>query len=180
MKMRRILWLPLALCLLVLLTATGTLANLTVEKTTYNYITVGRVEAALVEAGASRVENLLPGVAAEKSAQVENCGDVPIFVRVRVEKAISPADAGTEHILLNIDSANWAEQGGCYYFRRALEPGQTTPPLFTSVTVDPGMGRAAAGVTVEIALQAQAVQSANNDDPLTALGWPAWNIPQAQ
>ena len=81
-------------------------------------------------------------------------------------------DVSFEHISLDLNTECWIEQGGFYYYFRALQPGEKTEPLFTKVTFAPEMGNEYMNATVEIAVQAQAVQSDNNGyDPLFALGW---------
>lgn len=172
-------------CLAIL--ATGTAAYFVEEGTAYNVITTGALHMELVEETADGqpwpeegVVNVVPGTTADKVVYVKNLGTVPFFVRVAVEKTITPApgveaELSTEHISFNVNRASWiAAEDGYYYYFAPLRAGKQTMPLFTEVVFAPEMGNEYMGATVEIRVQAQAVQSANNGkNPLEALGWSA-------
>ena len=79
---------------------------------------------------------------------------------------------------LNIDTLNWPYHDGWYYYTETLQPGQTTPCLFSMVEiVGEQVDNRYLGKTLSLTVDAQAVQSENN--PLTdgfvytAAGWPA-------
>lgn len=178
----------LALCLG--LAATGTWAYFTAQKQVHNVITTGKVDIRLQEwADAERTrpfENLtgiMPGMEVTKLAEVKNTGTAPAFIRVRAD--ISILSAGEEPVALDpkplsldINETDWVLQEGYYYYRRILNPGETTEPLFTTVSFDPLMGDAYQEGTARINLTAYAVQSANNgEDPLQAKGWPLETAP---
>lgn len=89
--------------------------------------------------------NLQPGVSFPQTVGATNTGTIPGFVRLLVFPAIFidypsgrkllPAQIGKE-VLLDIDTANWMlGEDGYYYYLDRLMPGQTTPPLCTTITL---------------------------------------------
>lgn len=168
--------------------ASGTLAYFTAQETAHNVITSGGVDIRLIEKADTGsglvdfkdVDGVMPGVTVSKIVQVENTGVSEAWVRVSLVKAFKLVDpapgfqADPELLVLNIDTKNWTEKGGYYYYNTALAPGEITEPLFTTVTFDPKMGNEYQNSKASIDVAAQAVQTANNgDSALTAAGWPA-------
>lgn len=180
---KRILTIALIVVCLAIL-ATGTMAYFVVEETSYNVITTGLLKMELVEETTDGkpwpnggVTNVVPATQTDKVVYLVNRGNAPFFARIQIGQRITPAEGVEEeltfeHISLDLNTECWIEQGGFYYYFRALQPGEKTEPLFTKVTFAPEMGNEYMNATVEIAVQAQAVQSDNNGyDPLFALGW---------
>lgn len=178
-----VLSLAVIICAMAVL-ATGTAAYFVAEETAYNVITTGCLYMDLVEettGGApwpeEGVQGVMPAMDVDKVVYVENVGSVPFFTRISLENQITPAPGVTaeltfEHISLDLNTEQWIEQDGFYYYYRILEPGEKTEPLFTKVSFAPEMGNEYQNATVEVYVLAQAVQSANNGtDPLAALGW---------
>lgn len=178
-----VLSLAVIICAMAVL-ATGTAAYFVAEETAYNVITTGYLHMDLVEettGGApwpeEGVQGVMPAMDVDKVVYVENVGSVPFFTRISLENQITPAPGVTaeltfEHISLDLNTEQWIEQDGFYYYYRILEPGEKTEPLFTKVSFAPEMGNEYQNATVEVYVLAQAVQSANNGtDPLAALGW---------
>ncbi len=177
----------LTICVLMIGTAilgAGTAAIYTAEETANSVIITGLVNVNLVEENgegqflpSGGVMDVVPGMTVDRAAYVENLGNVPVFVRVKVEKTLSAAfDAGeglnVEHISLNLNAEKWKEKGGFYYYYSILHPGERTEPLFTAVSFSPEMGNAYMDASFRLYVLGQAVQSANNGyDPLMALGW---------
>lgn len=172
----------IVMCLAIL--ATGTSAYFIAEETSYNVITTGLLHMELVEETtggkpwpATGIQNVVPATETDKVVYVVNRGSVPFFTRIQMDQQITPApgvevELTFEHISLDLNTDCWIEQGGFYYYYRALQPGEASEPLFTKVTFAPEMGNEYMDATVEVAVQAQAVQSDNNGyDPLFALGW---------
>ena len=185
---KKVLYIAIVVICLALITG-GTYAYFTVEETSYNVITMGVLDMELAEettGGAPWPENgmsgMMPGMVADKKAYVSNVGSVDFYTRVKVEKTATmadgtPVDVNFDYVVLDINTTDWTEQDGWYYFNAALTAGQSTAPLFTTVTFAPGMGNEYQNLTVQINVSAQAVQSRNNgDSALTAAGWPAETV----
>ena len=181
---RRIGLIAALVCCIAIL-ATGTLAYFNAEETAHNVITTGSLSMKLHEEAedgkpfpTDGVSGVMPDTEVVKKAYVENTGGVDMYVRISIEKDIqSMEDAGVklnfEHITLDINTADWTEKDGYYYYNRALKPGEKTEPLFTRVRFDKTMGNEYMNARISIDVNAQAVQSRNNtDSPLTAAGWP--------
>ena len=186
MKKWKIIALSTVLACLAIV-ASGTLAYFTAQETAHNVITSGGIDIALIEkadtgnglADFENVDGVMPGAELSKIVTVQNTGASDAWVRVSVTKSITLASGvqGTPDlslVVLDINNKDWTEQDGFYYYNSALKPGETTKPLFTTVTFAPQMGNEYQGSTANIDVQADAVQVANNGtSALTATGWPA-------
>ncbi len=79
-------------------------------------------------------KKLVPGISFTKKPSVKNTGTIPCYVRVFAEVDDSRIESS-----LNIDfnSADWTEKqvDGYYYYKKVLNPNETTTPLFTRVKV---------------------------------------------
>lgn len=176
---------------MVAVLALGTAAYFTAEGTATNVITAGSVKIALHETAVKEpgaepvpfedVSGVMPGSVVSKIVTVENTGSGTAWVRVSVTKAIALAE-GLEGEIdlglvgLDIDTEHWTEHDGYYYYNAPLAAGETTEPLFTSVTFAAGMGNLYQGSTATVGVTAQATQTANNgESALEAAGWPAAN-----
>ena len=186
MKKWKIIALSTVLACLAIV-ASGTLAYFTAQETAHNVITSGGVDIQLIEQSRNEdgslvpwedVDGVMPGAEISKIVTVENTGASDAWVRVKVDKTITLAEGvdGTPDlslVVLDINPTDWTEQDGYYYYNDPLAPGDTTPPLFTTVTFDPKMGNDYQGSTAHIDVQADAVQVANNGETvLDAQGWP--------
>lgn len=169
--------------------ASGTAAQFTAEEKVYSVITSGLLQMELVEETAGNwpwqsqnKTEVLPGTSVERVVRVRNSGKVPFFCKLTVSGKVTASDGSElsfEPVSLDLNTEQWVERGGAYYYGRILYPGEVTEPLFTQVTFDPWMGNEYAGAKAELRVLAQAVQSDNNGtDPLEALGWsaPTWAV----
>lgn len=185
MNKKRIVLIAAVIACIALLAA-GTTAYFTAEETQYNVITTGMLDMMLHEETTGGepwpeegVFGVVPGVAVDKVVYVENTGSVDFYARISLDRIITAAEGVTaelnfDHITLDIDTGNWTEKDGFYYYNRALAPGEETLPLFTTVKFAPEMGNEYMNAHVEIGVNAEAVQSRNNgEDALSATGWPS-------
>ncbi len=181
---RKILLLALvAICVATL--AAGSLAYFTSESAAHNVITTGGVDIALLEwADTEKTQpfadrdGILPGASVTKIAEVKNTGPAAAWVRVRVEKVITLRGEGepdTALLALDLNTADWTPGAdGYYYYNAPLAAGETTAPLFTTVSFSRAMGNEYQNATAAVNLTAQAVQTANNGSAAAdAVGWPA-------
>lgn len=170
-----------AICLAI--TAIGTLAYFTSEGTAHNVITTGGVEITVQEwADEARTEpfedltGVMPNTTVTKIAEIKNTGASDAWVRVKVEKSIKLQGDGTPDtglVELALNTADWTEKDGYYYYTKVLKPGEVTAPIFTAVTFKPDMGNEYQNATATVDVVAQAVQVANNGDTvMDAKGWP--------
>ena len=183
----------IALCLIVALAATavigGTLAYFTADTKAHNVITSGGVSIKLNEwANEARTEKfedktgVMPGAEVTKIVEVENVGTGTAWVRVQVVLDVY-AEGGKEQlppdpVTLDFNETDWKYFDGYYYYNYPLDPGETTEPLFTTVTFDPKMGNVYQNSTAHVDVNAFAVQSANNGTgALDAAGWPSFTPP---
>lgn len=164
--------------------ASTTLAYFTAENTAHNVITTSGVEIEIQEWAdedkTKKFEDLsgvMPGATETKIAEVKNTGGAPAWIRVKIEKSIELKEDGEvdlDLVKLDIDTTNWTEKDGWYYYNEQLPADKVTAPIFTTVTFDTTMGNEYKNSKATVTVYAQAVQSDNNGNTvLTAQGWPA-------
>ena len=192
MKKERIKSLAVVLCMTAVIAtvASGTSAFFTEEERAHNVITTGNVDIDLIEMADldgdgkgdvqfEDVKGVTPGEEVSKIVTVENTGSQPAYVRILVDKTITLKDNPTEKedeslVECDINTTDWKEQDGFYYYNTPLEAGAETAPLFTTVTFSEKMGNLYQSSEISIDIQAQATQVANNGATVfDALGWPA-------
>lgn len=122
---------------------------------------------------------ILPGDIVSKKVSIESdCGQ-PFYLRVKIVYGIDSQELSVEDCFkLNINEANWELHDGWYYYKDVVEPGETTPDVFSHVEiVGAKVDNSYIGKTLTLTVNAQAVQAKNNPitDGLTytASGWPA-------
>lgn len=171
---------------LLAICAVGTTAYFTDRGKATNVITSGGVKIDLMESAVKDgelapfedVEGVMPGSEISKIVEVKNIGQSDAYIRVSVEKAIALAEGRVGEVdlslvKLDLNTADWTEQDGYYYYNTALKSGETTKPLFTVVTFDTAMGNIYQQSTATVTVNAEATQVANNGtSALTAAGWP--------
>ena len=120
----------------------------------------------------------MPGCEVSKIVEVKNTGSQPAYVRLRVTKEIklsgqTEGEADLSLVTFDLNSQDWEERDGFYYYREPLEPGQTTQPLFTAVSFSESMGNLYQDSIAVVQVKAYATQTANNGETVfDAAGWP--------
>lgn len=183
---RKILCLSVIAIMLAILAA-GTIAYFTAEGRARNVITTGSVEIELKEWADENktepfknLEGVMPNTTVTKIAEIKNIGKSDAWIRVKIQKSIELKYEGnpdTDLVELNLNDRDWITDGEYYYYKNALKPGETTTPIFTSVTFKAAMGNEYQDAKATVDVYAQAVQTANNPatdgDVKTVKGWPA-------
>ena len=181
---KKILFLTAVLvCLSIAMT--GTLAYFTADDVAHNVITTGKVSIELKEwadkekqEAFQNLQGVMPGRTVTKIAEVKNSGSADAWVRAKVTKTVKAKNGdelSSEILKLDIDRADsqWILKDGYYYYQEALKAGETSEPIFTSVSFDMGMGNPYQDSTASVDVLVQAVQTANNGDSAeNASGWP--------
>ena len=159
----------------------GTLAYFTSEQNAENVISAGNIKLEIHEKTASGEDFpkegiiVMPGDTVSKIVTVENTGDHPLYLRVKLTEGVSDEALTTDDCLdININRSCWLEKDGYYYYYRALQSGQTTEQLFSEVYFDLyNIDNKYLGKHFTLNVAASAVQSENNgSDVLNAIGWP--------
>ena len=121
---------------------------------------------------------ILPGDVVSKEVSIENDCAHPFYLRVRMIYGTTAQDLTPEECLkLNINSEYWQLHDGWSYYKDVVNPGETTPNVFSHVEI---VGNKVQtnhiGKTLSLTVNAQAVQSENNPitngNIYTASGWP--------
>jgi len=173
--------------ILSLILGAGSIAYYTDEERADNVITTGSIDIQLhewsgeVDDEGNKLEfedvtGVMPGTNVPKIVEIENVGENPTYVRVSLKKEIILAQEGVadlDLVKLDIDTENWTYQDGFYYYNFALNPGETTTPLFTKVSFDPAMDNMYQNSEAKVYVNAYATQVENNgSSALEAAGWP--------
>lgn len=133
--------------------------------------------------------NILPATSIKQGISVQNAGNLPVYVRIKIEKTILQSEnempVGWESLILcnfdlddestpDISEGSWRYLDGYYYYIVDIAPGSTTAPLFDTIIFSPKMGNEFKNSKIQFKVVCQSVQSTNNSDsPMTAWGWPA-------
>ena len=188
MKKKILYFAAIVICISII--TGGTLAHYTTEDTARNVITSGGVSVKIVEQRlvdgelkpypnerikmmpSSEVSKIVTVKNLEKDAWVRLSYTVTVYDAADNQMDIT-AEELKSVILIEPDDEKWTEKDGWWYYDSALESGESSTPLFESVTFSgPNMGNKYQGSTVLIDVIAEAVQKANNGDAVEeALGW---------
>lgn len=121
---------------------------------------------------------IVPGDVVSKQVTVESDCEQPFYLRVKLVYGVDEQELSSEEcFLVNINQEYWQLVDGWYYYKGIVEPGQTTPYVFSQVEiVGSKVDNSYLGKTLTLSVVAQGVQSAHN--PVTgtntyeASGWP--------
>jgi len=191
MKKKILLLAAVAICAAIL--ASGTLAYFTSEDQAHNVITTDAVDIE-IEEWQDEIGNpypdekieVMPGVTVSKIATIKNL-EAEAYIRAKFaivitdesgnEMQISPETLASI-ITLTVNGEDWIRKDGdgeWWYYADSVVTGASTEAFFTEVVFDgPNMTNEYQNCTVEVIVDAQAVQTANNgDSAIEAAGWPA-------
>ena len=185
---RKILASALIIACLSILAIGGTLAYYSTSNTAHNLITTGGIDIKLIETGADGnpfpadgITGVMPGQKVTKEVTVQNVGPNDAYLRLKVTGSVIGSNQQPleyKYISCDFNTENWEERDGYYYYLKPLAPNQTTEALFSKVSFDPQMGNEYQNATVNITVEAQAVQARNNGtDVFTAAGWASTAAP---
>lgn len=192
--MKKRLFLAAVVVFCVAFLASGTVAYFTAEDTAHNVITSGAVNVQIEEwqetedglvAYPEEDVCIMPGSIVSKIVQVKNL-DAGSYIRAKFDLVFTfdnipagetPPTIPENLVTLNIDDENWIRVEGddeWWYYNATVEEDGVTEPFFTEVVFSgPEMGNEYQNCTVEVIVQAQAVQAANNGSSvIEAAGWP--------
>jgi len=170
-------------------TVTGTLAYFTTKTVAHNVITSGEIDIELVETmkkgdeevpyPTNPVSGVMPGTDHSKIVRVENTGDHPAWVRVKVQVEINDKKVSLDDdpaiLTLDFNTTEWEKRDNYYYYKTVLAPqgstGSETVPLFETVRfAGAEMGNEYQDAKIEISVSAEGIQYENNTNYATA--WP--------
>jgi predicted ribosomally synthesized peptide with SipW-like signal peptide len=178
----RLLLVALVAILLTVLTQ-PTLAYYTAYGKATNVVTSGDIQLKIHEKTADGNDfpaegvYVIPGDIVSKRVSIENVCGHPFYLRVKVvSNSTNQALSSDDCLKLDINTADWTFVDGYYYYNKILQPGETTPALFTQVEiVGSKVDQNHVGSMLSLTVNAYAVQSQNNpaEHPWNAAGWPA-------
>ena len=164
----------------------GTLAYYTTVGKATNVITSGDIQFMIHEktdqgtAFPTEGVYIVPGDIVSKQVSIESLCAHPFYLRVKIVYGVDSTELPSEECFkLNINEEYWQYHEGWYYYKGIVEPGQTTPNVFSHVEiVGSKVDTSYIGKTLSITVKAQAVQSENNPLPVegnytSVSGWPA-------
>ncbi len=185
-KKQKLLLIGIATLIMVMIGSTS--AFFATSSRTHNIITTDGVSIELIEdteeTGSDgrpvpfkNIDNARPGETYSKIPQIKNTDNTDAYVRIKLVTSVAHADGTSNKVLPSIFrldfSRSWSYRDGYYYFMRTLHAGETTTPLFTTVTIPGKLSGEYEGSTFSLGITGEAVQAANNgDNALNAEGWP--------
>ena len=140
------------------------------------YSTVGKATNVVTS---GNIQFIIHGDIVSKKVSIESDCEHPFFLRVKMVYGIDSQELTAEDCFkLNIDEEHWVLHDGWYYYTGIVNPGETTPDVFSHVEiVGSKVDNSYLGKTLTLTVKAQAVQSENNPisdgNTYTASGWPA-------
>lgn len=149
-----------------------------------NVVTTGNLQFIIHETTESGTEfpkggvYITPGDIVSKQVSIENDCKHPFYLRVKVVYGVDSQELSAEDCFkLNINEEYWELHDGWYYYKGIVEPGETTPNVFSHVEiVGSKVNNSYLGKTLQLTVTAHAVQSENNPisdgNTYTASGWP--------
>lgn len=183
-KIRLKMFIVAFVAIIMTLITQASLAYYTVVGKSSNIITSGDIKMKIHELTDQGTEfpaegvYIVPGDVVSKKVSVENICEQPFYLRVKIvygiDSSVLPAE---ECFKLNINEQYWQLVDGWYYYKAVLQPGETTPDVFSRVEiVGDKVDNRHLGKTLSLNVIAHAVQSKNNPvegtDTYTASGWP--------
>ena len=162
----------------------GTLAYYSTVGKATNVVTSGNIQFIIHEktdAGTDFPKEgvyIVPGDIVSKRVSIESDCEHPFYLRVKIVYGVDSKELSAEDCFkLNINEEFWEQHDGWYYYKGIVNPGETTPNVFSHVEiVGATVDNRDIGKTLQLTVIAQAVQSENNpidgDDTFTASGWP--------
>ncbi len=121
---------------------------------------------------------IVPGDIVSKQVSIENDCEHPFYLRVKIVYGVDSQELSAEDCFkLNINDQHWELHDGWYYYKGVVNPGETTPNVFSHVEiVGSKVNNSYLGKTLTLTVNAHAVQSENNPltdgNTYTASGWP--------
>ena len=188
---KKILYIALLLICLSIITG-GTYAYYTSQATARNVITTGGVEVKVVEQQlvngtlqtypnepirimpTQKVSKVVSVQSVRQDSWIRATYTLAVFDGDNQQVEIPAADL-QKAIVMDLNSTDWTQKDGWWYYNTSLEAGAVTVPLFREVTFSgPHMDNRYQNCTLVIEIIAQGVQKANNGTTvMEALGWPA-------
>ena len=121
---------------------------------------------------------IVPGDVVSKQVTIESDCEQPFYLRVKLVYGVAGQELPAEECFrVNINTDDWQLVDGWYYYKGIVEPGQTTPYVFSQVEiVGDKVDNAYLGKTLTLSVLAQGVQSVHNPvngtNTFEAAGWP--------
>lgn len=162
----------------------GTLAYYSTVGKATNVVTSGNIQFIIHEMTDQGKEfpkegvYIVPGDIVSKKVSIESACEHPFYLRVKVVYGIDSQELSAEDCFkLNINEEHWQYHDGWYYYTGIVNPGETTPNVFSHVEiVGSKVDNDYLGKTLTLSVVAHAVQSENNpisdNQTYTASGWP--------
>ncbi len=179
------IWMITLVALLVTMMGQPTLAYYSAVGTATNVVTSGNIQFIIHEMTDQGTEfpkegvYVIPGDVVSKKVSIESDCEHPFYLRVKLVYGIDSQTLTAEDCFkLNINGEYWELHDGWYYYKNIVNPGETTPNVFSHVEiVGSKVDNGYIGKTLQLTVNAQAVQSENNPitdgNVSTAAGWPA-------
>lgn len=156
----------------------------------YSTIKAGNVDILLIETmqGADGITaymdpvSIMPATSVSKMVSVKNAGDLPIYIRIKLDMTIED-ESNKPDDWKDLIRCTYGESDACnsdwilkndgyYYYKNALETGESAA-LFDTVHFSPAMGNQFTNQKFVLRVTSEATQAnGNGTSAQTAAGWP--------
>ena len=170
--------------IIVTMMGQATLAYYSTVGTATNVVTSGNIQFIIHEKTDQGTDfpkegvYIVPGDIVSKEVSIESGCEHPFYLRVKVVYGVDSQELSADECFkLNINEEYWQLVDGWYYYKGIVNPGETTPNVFSHVEiVGSKVDNNYLGKTLTLSVIAHAVQSENNPvngtDTFAASGWP--------
>lgn len=171
------------MAIIIALFSQGSLAYYTTIGSATNVVTSGNISFIIHEKDAQGNDfpkdgvKVIPGSVVGKRVTIESACEHPFYLRVKLVSSWNQSTVDVSDCIgLDINSESWIlRDDGYYYYVDIVEPGETTPAIFTQVEIiGENIGNEFLGTVLSLTVAAEAVQSENNpaENAWDAIGWP--------
>jgi len=151
------------------LAVAGTLAWFTGKASVTNTFTAGSVDVAIYDENGEPVEegltfdDFVPGDTKDKVVTFKNTGKSNAYIRAKATASWDP-QLDASNITIDYNTENWVlRSDGWYYYKYVVAGGNSTTPLFDTVTFEPGNNdNNYQNAVLTVQIDVEAIQAAND------------------
>ena len=122
--------------------STSTLAYYSIVGKATNVVTSGNIQFIIHETTDQGMEfpregvYIVPGDIVSKKVSIESDCEHPFYLRVKMVYGVDSQELTAEDCFkLNINEEYWEFYDGWYYYKEVVDPGETTPDVFSHVEI---------------------------------------------
>jgi len=149
------------------LAVAGTLAWFTGDASVANVFNAGSVDVAIyenedpVDEEGLTFDDFVPGDEEQKVVTFKNTGTSDAYIRAKATASWGP-ELDASNITIDYNTEDWVFSNGWYYYKYVVAGGNSTTPLFDTVTFEPGNNdNNYQNAVLTVQIDVEAIQAAN-------------------